>query len=87
MSYFVPSQLSVFFSTLDSQGNARLDYVLTPKASFQFHQGKPTLVDLTSAVGIYPFSGAMVNVLVVALEQYRNQIQQMPTQTPSLEQQ
>ncbi len=78
ISYFAPDQLSVFFALTNSQGESQVLYALTPSASYQlqgedFVQVAPETIE--AKIAPWPLSGAMVNVLIAALQQYQSQLQ------------
>lgn len=84
ISYFAPDQLSIFFAITDAQGESQVLYALTPTASYQlqgedFVQVAPETIE--PDIAPWPLSGAMVNVLIVALQQYQSQANSVPVAT------
>ena len=77
ISYFNPQQLSVFFATINDRGNPQLNYALTPTGTYRFQGGQAIQVNpsaIESAVSSWPYSGAMVEVLIAGLQQYQDQV-------------
>lgn len=86
MSYFAPDRLSVFFAIAAPEGGSRVLYALTPSATYQlqgenFVQVAPEAIE--AEIAPWPMSGAMVNVLIAALQQYRDRIQSNPVSAAS----
>ncbi|MEM8604243.1 MAG: hypothetical protein AAGF24_10460 [Cyanobacteria bacterium P01_H01_bin.121] len=77
ISYFNPQQLSVFFATVDASGTPQLTYALGPTGTYQFQGGQAIQVNPTAIeadVAVWPYSGEMVNILILGLQQYQAQI-------------
>jgi hypothetical protein len=86
VSYFSPQQLTVYFAALDAGGTPQIRYALTPTASYVVEAGQargvhPTAIE--SRIAAWPYSGAMVNVLIASLQRYQAQIQTGATGTLS----
>ncbi|AMA09888.1 hypothetical protein [Picosynechococcus sp. PCC 73109] len=90
ISYFSPSQVTVFFAQANANNDPKILYALTPTATYTMQNNQAIAVDpntIEAAITPWPYSGVMVNVLIAYLQQYQAQLMASGGVTVSAEQQ